>query len=370
MTGTPFHVALVVRRYPGLGGVERQVHQLAPRLECQGLTVTIVAESRAGVDDEVLRVLPAGTTPIGAREALRVRNALRREPADLFHFRDLSRFLAPAVALAPHRPVLVTLTRTGSRGDVSEARRSPMGRALFQLAKRRVHFVALSDELVTEVTALGVAPARVHLVPNGVDEKHHRPADPDERAALRTRLGLPRDGPIVIYTGRLAPEKNVDVLLTAARDLSDLTVLVVGEGPEWRALGELVVELGIQERVWFTGAVEDVATYLRASDIFALPSSAEGMSNALLEAMACGLRCISAPVSGSTRLLGEDRGLIAASEVGAWRTALVAAMSSESESWGPRARAYIEAEHTFDVAALALTRVYDAVLGRAPSSPG
>ena len=116
----------------------------------------------------------------------------------------------------------------------------------------------------------------------------------------------------------------MDTLLAAAARVPELTLVVVGDGPERGRLEAEAARLGIANRVSFRGESREVAELLRASDAFLLSSHGEGMSNALLEAMACGLPCLaSRSVGGAAELLGEGRGgLLADGDVAAWAAAI------------------------------------------------
>ena len=221
-------------------------------------------------------------------------------------------------------PILVTVLGTGEHGDLSRLARKPLGRTRAQLLFRWAWFAALSAEAGQELRARGVPPGRVLALPNGVDLDVHRPATAEERRRLRKRLGLPPDRFVASFVGRLHPVKDVDTLLAAAARVPELTLVVVGDGPERRRLEAKAHELGIESRVIFRGLSSDVADVLRASDAFLLSSHGEGMSNALLEAMACGLPCLaSRSVGGAQELLGTGRGLLLADgDVSAWAMAI------------------------------------------------
>ena len=126
-------------------------------------------------------------------------------------------------------------------------------------------------------------------------------------ARARSRLNLlPR--PRVIFTGRLHPQKNLPLLLEAWTEVarrSPANLILVGPGNDRQRLTELAGSLGIADRVQFIGAVDNPAEYLRAADIFVLPSVAEGMSNSLLEAMATALPCVVSGIGGNTDLITD-----------------------------------------------------------------
>lgn len=110
--------------------------------------------------------------------------------------------------------------------------------------------------------------------------------------------------PLVIFTGRLIPRKNVTILLQAMKRISlSFRCLIIGDGEDLFDLKNYCQLSGIQNRIEFLGHKTDVAPYLSKSDIFVLPSWDEGLSWSLLEAMSYGLACIVSDVDGSVELI-------------------------------------------------------------------
>jgi D-inositol-3-phosphate glycosyltransferase len=170
--------------------------------------------------------------------------------------------------------------------------------------------IAHESQLVQEVDAI-VAPAererdnlirfyrarerKIVIIPCGVNLNLFQPMD---RAQCRRRLGIPQDRRVLLFVGRFAALKGVDALLGAAADLakqmSDLQlVLVGGDGPEsagFRSLTRLAATLGLRDRVWFPGRVEQdrLPVYYSAADLLVLPSHYESFGLVVLEALACG----------------------------------------------------------------------------------
>ncbi|MFC8615891.1 D-inositol-3-phosphate glycosyltransferase [Micromonospora purpureochromogenes] len=184
--------------------------------------------------------------------------------------------------------------------------------------------VAEADRLVanTRVEAAdligryGAEPARVAVVEPGVDLDRFRPAPGDRVAATRAarrRLGLPTDGYVVAFVGRIQPLKAPDVLIRAVAALrecapalaEELTVVICG-GPSGSGLDrptslmELAGSLGVTDRVRFlppqTG--EDLPALYRAADLVAVPSYNESFGLVALEAQACGTPVVAAAVGG------------------------------------------------------------------------
>jgi glycosyltransferase involved in cell wall biosynthesis len=113
---------------------------------------------------------------------------------------------------------------------------------------------------------------------------------PRDRAESRRELGIPEEGTVVSFAGRLAHDKGIDVLLeAAARMPGRVGVLIVGGGPEQAALHAQAERLGMADRVWFPGPLpmERVGTALTAGDVVAMPSRHEPWGRVAIEAMAC-----------------------------------------------------------------------------------
>lgn len=144
--------------------------------------------------------------------------------------------------------------------------------------------IIFSERQKQKLIDLGVPGPTVAVVPNGVDTKRYQPGP----SAFKAEVGARR---LVTFMGRLDPEKNVGKLLTAWRELAppaDVQLAIMGDG----VLGErLRAKFADVPNVHWLGFVADEARridVLRGSDLFVLPSSVEGLSLALLEAMACG----------------------------------------------------------------------------------
>jgi len=158
--------------------------------------------------------------------------------------------------------------------------------------------VIFSSEQRRILSECGVAPERIHVIPNGVNTGVFRPGP----SACKEELGAEL---LVVYCGRLDPEKNVGLLLQAFHSLqlpASCKLVVVGNGVEYERLrrqyeGETTVFKGLVD------SKESLIDILRAGDVFVLPSEVEGLSIALLEAMACGMATIATDVGGDGEAL-------------------------------------------------------------------
>ena len=361
-----------------MGGAELQLERLVPRLAHLGVRTEILTRAVKGwprtesiPGSFVLRTPVAGESPVASvvYVAVALGHLLRRRSRiDLVHAHGA---LSPATIALGGRllgmPILITVLGTGEHGDLSRLMRKPLGRKRAQLLFRWAWFAALSAETAQELRARGVSPGRVLALPNGVDLDVHRPATPEQRRQLRKRLGLPPDRFMASFVGRLHPVKDVDTLLAAAARVPDLTLVVVGDGPERRRLEAKAHELGIESRVIFRGLSSDVPDVLRASDAFLLSSHGEGMSNALLEAMACGLPCLaSRSVGGAQELLGMGRGLLLADgDVSAWAMAIQRLLDEPvlRSQTGTAAAGFVAEELSLHAAAERLAHAYATIAG-------
>lgn len=177
-------------------------------------------------------------------------------------------------------------------------------------------FVAMSREIEREMQAAGVPAEKIVYSPHGVDTERFSPALPDERARLREQLGWPADALVVVYTGRLLRGKGLEALVDAfaavAPEEQSAVLVLVGSGAGQAlsvedALQARVRARGLQDRVIFTGRLDDVAAPLRAADVFVFPSLFEALGISLIEAAACGLPCIGSRTGGIVDVLGDGR---------------------------------------------------------------
>jgi glycosyltransferase involved in cell wall biosynthesis len=153
----------------------------------------------------------------------------------------------------------------------------------------------------------GLAPEKVVRIYNGVNfERFEKPFDPLER---RRELGMPNNALLAGVVARVEPAKDHDTLLHALasvrEETSNLHLAVVGDGRQTERLTALAHELGIGDRVHFTGFRTDAAEWIRTFDFSVLSSVKEGLSNTVIESMAAGKPVIATAVGGNPEVIVE-----------------------------------------------------------------
>lgn len=308
-------VAMLIHDYyPLVGGAQGQLKKLIPLLSEQGIDVSVITRHVPGcpqfeiIDDTPIYRMPTYSTKVFASLSYTL-NGIRyinKIKPDVIHAYELYSPTTTAVlAKALLRiPIVTKVLRGGSLGDIERMRHKFLGSVRMKIFKRYIDsFIAISNEIKQELNDIGMPKERYTFIPNGVDTDYFKPLPESSKQQIRHRLNLPNER-LVIFTGRLEPEKGLYNLLQVWQKLNDPTarLIIVGTGSE-----EAVLRTVANDKVTFIGRVDDVLPYLQASDIFVLPSQAEGLSNAMLEAMAVGLPVIATRVGGAPDLITSSQ---------------------------------------------------------------
>lgn len=149
---------------------------------------------------------------------------------------------------------------------------------------------------------------RVHYIPGiGIDTKKYEAAQID-RDAKRRELRLPSNLPLVLSVGELNYNKNHATVIRALTKLPQVHYAIAGRGPLQQELAAIAERLGVSDRVHFLGFRSDLDEIYPIADVFCLPSRREGLSTAIMEAMATGLPCIVSRIRGNVDLIEEGVG--------------------------------------------------------------
>jgi glycosyltransferase involved in cell wall biosynthesis len=188
------------------------------------------------------------------------------------------------------------------------------------LLRRADAFVAITASVAGEFADARLEPTAVHRIPNAVDTNRFCPTSAAGKRALRSRLGLPADAWIVVYTARLVSYKGVPSLVglwprVIAAHPGARLVLVGTGGLDIHAcedeLRASVRAQGLDRHVVFTGSVDNVHEYLQTADVFAFPTENDALPSSVIEAMSTALPVIATPVGAIPELLRDgENGLL------------------------------------------------------------
>lgn len=349
------------------GGAERQAERLAVYLKNNGWPVWVITRRADGLPPyqeyqglEIIRPLTVGigklktvTFVLGTLISLwRLRSKYSILHAHLVFG---SAFAAIIAARFLGKRVIVKLGNSGEFGDVQTSLRTLRGRLRLAILRKWADvIIALDDSIYSELLSVGIDPGRIRRIPNGIDVGKFSPLE--ARSEAKNKFDL-TDKVVMIYVGRLSPQKSLPTLLQALEKslpaCPGLHLLLIGDGPDRIALEEQAQLSGIGGHVTFLGNQLDVRPYLNVADLFVLPSKSEGISNALLEAMSAGLACMVTTVGGNFDILDQGRCgvLLPPGDVSAWSDALIefGSDSNKRQILGEAAQRHVSSHFDFSV---------------------
>jgi glycosyltransferase involved in cell wall biosynthesis len=361
-----------------IGGAQTHLVQLLTHLDRRRFSPMVCALKAQG---ELCRTVEAMGVPVfdgglgrtlmgpgGLRVLWRLARLLRRERVDVAHaYLFHPNVLTPVAArLAGVRAVVASkrsLDRYPGRGPRYACR---LGNAL-------AHRVMVNAAAIGRFVAAeeGCPPGKMVLIPNGVRQEALAPSA-DRGRAKRRELGLPEDAPVVGAVSRLAWKKGIRHLVDAAPRLleavPDARIVVAGAGPLRGELEAAATALGVADRVRFLGSRSDTIELMAALDVFVLPSVVEGMSNALIEAMAVGRPVVATDVGGNPEVLvdGETGFLVPPGDPLQLTAAIVKLLESPEMAveMGAAGRRRVLEHYQVDTMARRIEALYDDLLGR------
>ncbi len=221
-------------------------------------------------------------------------------------------------------------------------------------------YIPLSQDLAQYLRdPIGVREDKIRLICNGVDVERFRPHD--TRAAVLPAGFADTDAIVIGTVGRLEAVKDQLTLVKAFVELVEqlpnarhLRLVMVGDGALRVPIEALLMETGLQDQVWLAGARNDVPELMAAMDLFVLPSLAEGISNTILEAMACGLPVVATRVGGNGELVadGETGALVDRNDPVAMAQALAGYVQDDAQRRRHGAAARQRAETEFSISGM------------------
>jgi glycosyltransferase involved in cell wall biosynthesis len=362
-------IYFVVPRIDRTGGYERQALTLARALIALGAPLRILSDCEPAELREHSRALPAASLLKLHRVFRREFQQARRAGPVVVHFHALYRFSAVGLWTATRLRV-PTLLKLPSTTDVQVLFQSPrLALRLFQPTLQRVDRFLCPSRTVAEALRPRLRrPEAAIYLPNGVDTVRFSPAATDEQRRQRDRLGL-RFRHVILHVGRHVPLKGGDVLIRAFAQAKgslpvDTGLVFLGDGEQTAAWKRLAGQLGIADAVLFAPTHDEPEHYYQAADAFALPSLQEGMPNALLEAMACGLPCVASDAGGIRDILADSFSgqLVAPGDVNALAAALQKLFQPAALALGAPMRDHVATHFSTNMISQRLLDIYEELI--------
>jgi len=275
----------------------------------------------------------------------------------------MSASISVLASLFINKPVIASVH--GS--DVYETKRIRwLGYVTRLILTRCDHIIAMSESLANLTIQLGVSPANVTRIPDGVDPNYFSPQSADRE-------------PVILFVGSIIQRKGVDFLIDAmpkvfARHTAYRLVLI-GEGPLDRDLERKAKMLGVSDKVELLGALspDGVRNWMRKSKLLVLPSIEEGLGVVLLEALACGTPCIGTSVGGIPDIIHDQVGsLVPPRDPEALAQSIISLLDNQEE-WQRKSiagRSYILENYAWESIAGQIADVYYRVAAQRSNSSG
>ena len=370
-------IAMVLQRYyPHIGGAEIQLQRLIPHLQARGFNVSVVTRKEKGLKSfevvdgvSIYRVPSPGPKLLaGAIFTLLATRLLSRLRPDIIHAHEI---LAPTSAAFLTKyfhgwPFITTIHRGGVRGDIYKIKRRLFGMRRFNVLLQKVDaFIVISREIDDELAELNVPFEKRIFIPNGVDTEVFAPPSSDQKTQLREQLLIPFHATVIVYLGRLVAEKRVDHLLRIWPQIKtafpETLLLIIGTGSEETLLQGLA-----GDGVRFTGQIRDSVRYLKAADLYVSPSSTEGLSLSLLEALSCGLPVLATSVGGARDVIQHNVNgyLIPPEDLSSLKNGLLTLLGDEAlrTKLGQGGRQRIISDYSLDSVADKLSDLYTGLI--------
>jgi glycosyltransferase involved in cell wall biosynthesis len=310
MTEQPLHIVHTEASH-GWGGQEMRILTEAQGMLARGHRITLLASPAAHIFPAAkARGITVEAMPFEKKSlkgVLAMRRWLKRNPCDVINTHSSTdSWIAALAQIGLKRQVPIVRTRHVS------VRVSDRWTTRWLYGKACARVVTTGERLREElITGLSLTPEHVVSIPTGIDLQRYSHAAIRPRTDMRTELGIPRDALVIGIVATLRSWKGHAYLLEAFVNLVEAFpsahLLIAGNGPFREPLLERITASGLADRIHLVGQREDVPDVLGAMDVFALPSYAnEGVPQAIMQAMACGIPVVSTRVGAIPEAVEAD----------------------------------------------------------------
>lgn len=216
-------------------------------------------------------------------------------------------YAASLIAQNYQKPLVCRVHGSDINIGITSPWRSTLMATTFRQAKG---IIAVTAALKEKIISLGIEPKKIHVIPNGIDEKLFKKLD---KTTCRQKLGFKKEKQYVLFIGNLVEVKGIKYLIEAMKNVPEhIDLNIIGSGELIETLSSQIASLGLSHRVTLRGRMphDEIPIWLNASDIFCLPSLNEGCPNVVVEALACGLPIVASNVGGIPELVDERKGVL------------------------------------------------------------
>ncbi len=384
---------LTTRFPPDYGGGARHALRLCHKLTERGIRTMIITghRGRKTIDSQV-EGIPVTRIPMPASESIGLLPAYihrlsvlysRRDEYDLIHAHGIHHYAYAGFLTGKllGKPAIAKIATLGHDDPASIARRRLGWFQLIMLYQTDL-LVAISQEMAHATKEFGWPADKLAYIPNGVNIDLFHPVSAEVRAKLRTQLKLPIEGLIVTFVGSISRRKGVRQLAKIWPQIKKAhpRALLLLVGPcskqELKSIDEKYVadikatlaSGGVLDSVCFTGQVARPELYLQSSDLFVFPSRREGMPNALLEAMACGLPAAATQLGCIQEMAPPEQQpyLVPKDDIKALAKAIIDLADDpvKRRAMGIAARQAVKERYALDIVADRYIRLYHKLLAR------
>ncbi len=317
---------LVTSFYPDIGGIQFQSLRLSRELIKNGIKVYVLTRNSSKEKPyEDLEGIKIYRFPVFGKNCYLnsllysffslfwlIRN---KRLYDVIHCHQVysPATIASIAKLMMGKKIVVKVTATNEYGEVKEIKRLPFYHIRKNLLKNIDKFISITAQVSRELSSIGIPESKMINIPNGVEVGQESAFNQETRNKYKKALKIEYDK-IVLFSGRLAQEKGLEILLKAwpeiIRQFPACHLIILGDGGPVRNIEKKIKDLASNlkdnRNIHFKGWVNNVRDYLLASDIYCLPSISEGMSNSLLEAMAAGMAIAASDIDANRALIEDN----------------------------------------------------------------
>jgi len=369
----PRVVMIISYFYPILGGSEQQALKLAAGLVNEGISVSVLTRRIKGLPifEKIMNVPVYRSIRIiewqklfGITYLLSVFWFLyrKRHSYDIIHCHIAQGFHSIVAILFKSlfkKKVIIKVAATGPISDFVMMKKVIFGNGFLEKLKNADKIITICTQSEKEALQEGFLPSTVMQIKNGVDVHYFTPLLSDSTKQTR-----------ILFIGRLDYMKGVHNLIEAFNGLikegMNAYLTIVGDGPDREKLENLASVSGLNDHLSFCGEIKGVVSLLQESTMFVLPSLSEGLSNVVLEAMACGLPVVATNAGGTTDIIkdGINGILVEPDNVGQLCNAMkkIIVNKSMAEQLGNEARKTVEIHFSMEQVVTKYLKLYEELL--------